>query len=405
MSQDDILLRRRLHDLAEESRPPLGLARGAVLRARRRRRLQAAAAAAAAAAVVVGVGGLATFDLGGPESVPGRSPNGVVTLAPVPPQPATEASATQVVGRMRQATAVVWRGAEASGVDAVGRETLLVRFDGPTSAGTDAVLSPDGTMLAIPGAALGDYRDVGLWVLDLATGRARMLPAGGDQLMSAFWSPDSRSVLTQRYGGGQVYVVQVRSGAVRALRGFTGDVAGWGPDGRILAAEDVPSADGSGDRRVWLWLDSAAGRREHLIGLDGWPGLGTADQGGLPDPSATPDPSSTDPPPALSGWGTAGLPSPGGTLLPFERPTWDGRTELTVVDLRTGRQLRTWRLPQSDRSGQWTAWQDDDTLLAAEQPPGAALTVQRLTVSTGARSEWRSFAGATAITVAGPLVR
>lgn len=398
---DTALLQRQLLDLAEESRPPHGLAVAAVGRARRRRRLQVLAAATVTGVLVLGAGGLSSVLAGRPDPGPGGLSLTALPTGPPLTVTARPDSSGRVVGRMPRAVAVIAREGNAYGVDAAGRETLLARFPGADTA--DLRLSPDGTRLAVPGSALGDYRVVGLWLLDLPTGRADILTVGGDQLMSASWSPDGRSVLSERYGGGKLYVVPVGSGAVRTVRGFTGDITGWGPDGRVLAGTNAPVADGSVDRHLWLWLDPRTGRQERITGLDGWSGLG--DQGGLPDPSATPDPSSTGPQPVLTGWSTGGTVSPDGTLLPFERPTFDGVTELTVVDLRTGRQVRTWRLPASDRSGQWTAWLDDGTLLAAVQPTGAPLTVVRLTVATGARSDWRSFTGASTITVARSLSR
>ncbi len=401
---DTTLRQQQLRDLADETPPPHGLAVAAVGRAQQVRRRQVLGVAATVLALGLGVGGLTSVLSDRSAPSPGTLPDTSVPTTPGRTTAPGTRPPGQVLGRMPRAVAVVWRGGEGYGVDSAGRETPLVRFDSsPTGS---AVLSPDGTRLAVPGAPLSDYRAVGLWVMDLPTGRVRVLPAQGDQLMSAFWSPDGLSVVGQRYGGGRVWLIEPASGKAHPVPGFTGDVNGWAADGRrILASQNLPEAGGSaggsagaGEQHVWFWLDPATGTQERLPGLDGWSGLG--DQGGLPDPSATGGSAPTDAPATLTGWVTAGVPSPDGRLLPFERPTPDGLTELTVVDVGTGRQVRTWRLPQSDASGQWTAWLDDGTLLAAEHPPGAALTVDRLSVTTGARDRWRSFTGADAVTTA-----
>jgi hypothetical protein len=315
---------------------------------------------------------------------------------------------------MPHAVAIVWRNGDGYGVDESGKETRLLHAS--TAASLDAnfpegngELSPDGTHLAIAGSAFGPTANPatqGLWVLDLATGRASVYRVNGEQVMTVAWSRDGRSVLSERYGGGSSYVIHVPSGAVRQIPGFTGDVAGWDPasnhvigsDWRGTGGQPTPSVGPTpGQHHVWLRIDPITGGEEPIPGLDGWSGVG--DSGGVIDPGANPTPGTAASSAAtLTGWLSGGRTSPDGHLVPFARPNAGGNLEVTVVDRGNGHRVRTWQVSSADQLDSAIGWLDADTMLWRQG--GTEVVFRTLTVSTGGQAIWRTYPGADAVLLA-----
>ena len=101
----------------------------------------------------------------------------------------------------------------------------------PLPEGRDYAFSPDGTQLAVPTGAQ-------LTLIELATGKSRML-AGGDQAVySLLWSPDGRRVISLGDDGLRSW--DVATGATRILFRATGHRgvrdAAFSPDGARLIA-------------------------------------------------------------------------------------------------------------------------------------------------------------------------
>ena len=106
-----------------------------------------------------------------------------------------------------------------------------------------------------------------LWILDVATGKARRLTSGNFNVAAPRWSPDSRTIAanvspTNRVDDGNLAdlaVIDAASGTVRKLDvKAEGDAAVWSPDGRWLAFT------AGHDRKAFversdLWIVPAAG--------------------------------------------------------------------------------------------------------------------------------------------------
>ena len=82
-----------------------------------------------------------------------------------------------------------------------------------------------------------------LWVIEVATGRARRLTSGAQWIWNARWSPDSRSIAFLTSPSGRpddgtrvdVGVVAVNGGPVRRLGVIGNGTFAWSPDGRWIA--------------------------------------------------------------------------------------------------------------------------------------------------------------------------
>jgi Tol biopolymer transport system component len=100
----------------------------------------------------------------------------------------------------------------------------------PTNDAASMALSPDGRQLAFVAPDEGRNR---LWIQDLASGNARVLP-GTNEVRWPFWSPDSQHL--GFFGNDKVMRIAVASGEQQELVASATWSAGgsWGPDGTIL---------------------------------------------------------------------------------------------------------------------------------------------------------------------------
>lgn len=134
--------------------------------------------------------------------------------------------------------------------------------------GGSASWSPDGGSLAFAASTSPTApHSAEIFVLDLATGSARQLTAGGGYAIQPRWSPDGTQIAftSTRTGSNQVYTMAANGSDVRQLTappGESGD-PDWSPDGgRIVFASDR-----SGSERLYTmrtapaWRRSAAGSR------------------------------------------------------------------------------------------------------------------------------------------------
>jgi Tol biopolymer transport system component len=122
-----------------------------------------------------------------------------------------------------------------------------------------ADVSRDGHRLA---AATPQGGSLGIVIVDLKTGAQQRLPAAAMN-WSPFWHPDGRRVghSSMRKGDFDVFIQRVDGGSEEPVEISTDDVgmAGWMPDGRVMARDWKP--DGS----TSVFLLDRAGARQTLV--------------------------------------------------------------------------------------------------------------------------------------------
>ena len=118
--------------------------------------------------------------------------------------------------------------------------------------------SPDGSRVVLDAPTRDSAGD--LFVVDVATGKRRLLLGSPELDQPAAWSPDGRRILFTRFTDDSgrrtdVYVVDADGGGLRRLG--PGIAAGWSPDGsKILYADGYPgpisvmNRDGSKRRAI-----------------------------------------------------------------------------------------------------------------------------------------------------------
>jgi hypothetical protein len=174
---------------------------------------------------------------------------GYVVAAAFSPQGGELADASEYLYSVTRPTSDVEIGVRPAGP---GTRAVLVRLAGDYDSvgGHGLTWSPDGQQLAVViGRRVADpllgNEDLELWLVERATGSARLL-AQGLAYPPALWSPDGRSVLflkaespiTRYPVYTNVYVFDLATGSERALTHFTGRAVGpvaWSPDGRQAA--------------------------------------------------------------------------------------------------------------------------------------------------------------------------
>ena len=105
----------------------------------------------------------------------------------------------------------------------------------------DLEFSPDGSRLVftVTDPPKGSARPRALWLLDVASGRARQLTFSGKSDGSPRWSPDGASIAftSDRDGAPQLYRLSLRGGDAEKLTDRKDAVGAfrWSPDGRRIA--------------------------------------------------------------------------------------------------------------------------------------------------------------------------
>ncbi|MDE3155129.1 MAG: S9 family peptidase [Acidobacteriota bacterium] len=156
---------------------------------------------------------------------------------------------------------------------------------------SDLNVSPDGRLVAFtvtePPDGKSAARDI--WLLDVASGRARALTQATKVNDSPRWSPDGRTLafLSSRSGSPQIYLLPMTGGEARPLtKGDDGVRAfAWSPDGKriaFLAPEPKPDIKPPGgpdddahvvdleDRPDRLWIVDVASGERRLVSPAGW---------------------------------------------------------------------------------------------------------------------------------------
>ncbi|HEY3220795.1 MAG TPA: S9 family peptidase [Gemmatimonadales bacterium] len=157
---------------------------------------------------------------------------------------------------------------------------------------SDPQLSPDGKWVAytvsIP--SLQDNRNVSrVWVVEVATGKARQLTGGPGSDRQPRWSPDGKTLafISTREGGAQVWLLPIGGGDARKVSRLADGVSDplWLPDGSGLlvvsdikwpANQEIDQRNGAypTEARIWTglmwrhWDDFRAGKRQHLFRVD-----------------------------------------------------------------------------------------------------------------------------------------
>ncbi len=147
----------------------------------------------------------------------------------------------------------------------------------------DLHFSPDGTKLVYVMASYSWDVAPHLWLLDVASGKARQLTPEGKSERSPQWSPDGKSLafLSNRAGKTQIFVMPMTTGTPGQLtaRKFGVEDFHWSPDGRVIAylAEDdtAPGEDGpqlADDPRALshLWTVDLATKAARALATPGY---------------------------------------------------------------------------------------------------------------------------------------
>ncbi len=163
----------------------------------------------------------------------------------------------------------------------------------------DPQVSPDGRRVAyaVTTQSLADNRGTTrIWVADVATGRARVLPGEAGSDWQPRWSPDGTRLafISTRDQGAQVWIADATGGGARRLTNLPDGATDplWLPDGTALVVVSDVSwpAEGEIDRRngafptsarLWTellfrhWNEFRAGHRQHLLRVDAASGAAT----------------------------------------------------------------------------------------------------------------------------------
>jgi len=157
---------------------------------------------------------------------------------------------------------------------------------------SDPQLSPDGKWVAYSVAtpSLQDNRNVSrVWIVEVATGKARALTGGPGSDRQPRWSPDGKTLafISTREGGAQVWLLPIAGGDARKVSALADGVSDpvWLPDGSALlvvsdikwpANQEIDQRNGAypTDARIWTglmwrhWDDFRAGKRQHIFRVD-----------------------------------------------------------------------------------------------------------------------------------------
>jgi len=157
---------------------------------------------------------------------------------------------------------------------------------------SDPQLSPDGKWVAYSVAtpSLQDNRNVSrVWVVEVATGKARALTAGPGSDRQPRWSPDGKTLafISTREGGAQVWLLPIAGGDARKVSTLADGASDpvWLPDGsgflvvsdiKWPASQEIDQRNGAypTDARIWTglmwrhWDDFRTGKRQHLFRVD-----------------------------------------------------------------------------------------------------------------------------------------
>jgi dipeptidyl aminopeptidase/acylaminoacyl peptidase len=157
---------------------------------------------------------------------------------------------------------------------------------------SDPQLSPDGKWVAytVGTPSLQENRGISrIWVVEVATGRARQLTGGPGSDRQPRWSPDAKTLafISTREGGAQLWLLPIGGGDARKLSSLADGASDpvWLPDGSgLLVVSDIKwPADQEIDRRngafptdarIWTglfwrhWDEFRAGKRQHLFRVD-----------------------------------------------------------------------------------------------------------------------------------------
>lgn len=157
---------------------------------------------------------------------------------------------------------------------------------------SDPQLSPDGKWVAytVSAPSLQDNRNVArVWVVEVATGRARQLTGGPGSDRQPRWSPDGKTLafISTRDSGAQVWVLPIAGGDARKVSRLAEGAADplWLPDGSGLLVvsdikwplnQEIDQRNGAypTGARIWTglmwrhWDDFRAGKRQHLFRVD-----------------------------------------------------------------------------------------------------------------------------------------
>lgn len=157
---------------------------------------------------------------------------------------------------------------------------------------SDPQLSPDGKWVAytVSTPSLEDNRNVSrVWVVEVATGKARPLTGGPGSDRQPRWSPDGKTLafISTREGGAQVWVLPIAGGDARKVSTLADGASDplWLPDGSGLlvvsdikwpANQEIDQRNGQypTEARIWTglmwrhWDDFRAGKRQHLFRVE-----------------------------------------------------------------------------------------------------------------------------------------
>ena len=157
---------------------------------------------------------------------------------------------------------------------------------------SDPQLSPDGKWVAytVSAPSLQDNRNIArVWVVEVATGRARQLTGGPGSDRQPRWSPDGKTLafISTRDSGAQVWVLPIAGGDARKVSRLPDGAADplWLPDGSGLLVvsdikwplnQEIDQRNGAypTEARIWTglmwrhWDDFRAGKRQHLFRVD-----------------------------------------------------------------------------------------------------------------------------------------
>jgi Tol biopolymer transport system component len=197
--------------------------------------------------------------------------------------------------------------------------------------------SPDGEQLVYVGS-FQSASDRGIYVLDLATGRARQLTEVEGYVANPSWSPDGRTILytthavtSFRVGRPMLQTVDVSTGEVTKLTGRTDGAADadWSPDGsRIAFASDEVTRDLDDVHGIFLMNADGSGIHPLVSDVEAW------------EPRWSPD----------------------GSRIAYFAGDKSGCCSTYVVDVTSG------QVHKVALKGIFTTWLDDDTLLVQGCP-------------------------------------